>query len=437
MSNKFGNLEIWKFESMFLSINQIKNIQRKTLFIVCIFFLIIISSCVNTGKISHQNISFIYKNNYPDSHEFCVFHDTDSTSAVFINYKNHNPGFLDKNDSAAYLLTYKLYQSFGSNVVLDSSSISFPFYEIKNTQNGVELKFDVKTKFSEKYLLEINFADTLNKTAFRDFVSINKRNKFNRQNFLMINKAGEKLYKNNLTPDEKFRLKYNNSITGKITVNFYQRKFPIAVPPFIFDKTINFEYSPDSVFYVEINNGETELLNLKKFGFYHFSIDSSNRDGFSIFRFYNGFPLIKNASQMITPLKYITDKKEFKELNENSNYKSTVENFWIDVAGSSERAKVLIKKYYQRIQDANRLFSSYHEGWKTDRGLVHIIFGYPNIVYKEENIETWIYGEANNSSSVVFDFIKVDNPFTDNDFRLIKSPSYKTRWYFAVEAWRR
>ena len=396
-----------------------------------------LSSCFNTGKISHQNISFIYKDNFPDSPEFCVFHNSDSTSAVFLNYHHHNPGFLDKNDSSAYLLTYKLYHSFGSNIVLDSSVIAFPFYNIIENQNGVELRFDVKTIIPEKYLLEINFADTLNNKEFREFISINKKNKNNRRNFILKNKAGEKLYKNNIALDEKFRLKYMDSLSGKLTVNYYRRKFPIAVPPFVVDEKLNFDYSPDSIFYVEINNGETGLLNLRKSGFYHFVVDTSNKDGVSIFRFYDGFPLIKNASQMIGPLKYITDKNEFKELIKTKDYKSSVENFWINVAGSSERAKVIIKKYYQRVQDANRLFSSYHEGWKTDRGLIHIIFGLPNIVYKEENIETWIYGEANNPSSVVFDFIKVDNLFTDNDYRLIKSPSYKTRWYFAIEAWRR
>ncbi|MCD4773733.1 MAG: GWxTD domain-containing protein [Bacteroidales bacterium] len=411
--------------------------QKKNVIIICVFILFFMTSCFNTGKISHQNISFIYQKNFPDSPEFCVFHNTDSTSAVFINYHHHNPGFPDQNDSSAYLLNYKLYNSFGSKIVLDSSTIAFPFYNINVDRNNIELKFDIKTTLSEKYLLEINFADTLNNKKFRNFISINKKNKYNRRNYILKNKAGEKLYKNHIAFDEKFRLKYRDTISGKLIVNYYRRKFPIALPPFIMDEKLNFVYSPDSVFNVEINNGETCLLNLKKSGFYHFIIDTLNRDGFSIFRFYDGFPLIKNASQMIDPLRYITEKKEFEKLIEYKDYKFAIEKFWTSVAGSEERATILIKNYYRKVQEANCMFSSYHEGWKTDRGLIHIIFGAPNIVYKEENIETWIYGEPNKPSSLVFDFIKVDNPFTDNDFRLIKSPSYKTRWYFAVEAWRR
>jgi hypothetical protein len=30
----------------------------------------------------------------------------------------------------------------------------------------------------------------------------------------------------------------------------------------------------------------------------------------------------------------------------------------------------------------------------------------------------------------------VDNPFSDNDFKLQRSPGYKSNWYRAVDAWR-
>ena len=42
---------------------------------------------------------------------------------------------------------------------------------------------------------------------------------------------------------------------------------------------------------------------------------------------------------------------------------------------SLERAKELIKNYYGRLQHANLFFTSYLEGWKTDRGMIFMIFG--------------------------------------------------------------
>ena len=76
------------------------------------------------------------------------------------------------------------------------------------------------------------------------------------------------------------------------------------------------------------------------------------------------------------------------------------------------------------------------EGWKSDRGIIYIIFGVPNVVYKHKNYENWIYGEENNMMSLSFVFHKVDNPITDNDFVLSRSPVFKNNWFRAVDSWR-
>jgi hypothetical protein len=97
----------------------------------------------------------------------------------------------------------------------------------------------------------------------------------------------------------------------------------------------------------------------------------------------------------------------------------------------------MIKLYYNRVMDANRFFTSYLEGWKTDRGIIYIIYGPPNVVYKGRNVEGWVYGEDKNMLSINFTFRKLDNPFTDNDYSLTRSPAYKDGWYIAVDNWRR
>jgi hypothetical protein len=97
----------------------------------------------------------------------------------------------------------------------------------------------------------------------------------------------------------------------------------------------------------------------------------------------------------------------------------------------------MIKRYYNRVVDANVFFSSYHEGWKTDRGLIYIVFGPPRIVYYSDEAEEWIYGEEGHSNSIKFRFYRIENPFTDNDFILEKSAGYREKWYEAVNMWRR
>jgi GWxTD domain-containing protein len=140
---------------------------------------------------------------------------------------------------------------------------------------------------------------------------------------------------------------------------------------------------------------------------------------------------------VLEPIRYLTTRKEYEKLAESKQIKLAVDSFWVKHSGSFERARSQISRYYNRVKDANVLFSSYLQGWKSDRGIIYIIYGPPNIVYRGDNKETWIYGEEGNLLSVKFNFVKVVNPLSENDYLLTKSPTYKESWYNAVATWRR
>ena len=76
------------------------------------------------------------------------------------------------------------------------------------------------------------------------------------------------------------------------------------------------------------------------------------------------------------------------------------------------------------------------EGWRTDRGLVHIIFGTPTTIYRSARGETWIYGEESNLMSTTFTFVRRSSPFSENDLVLERDPLLKGAWYRNVESWR-
>ena len=104
--------------------------------------------------------------------------------------------------------------------------------------------------------------------------------------------------------------------------------------------------------------------------------------------------------------------------------------------GDKEQAKKVIRTFYKRVKDANTFFTSYKAGWKTDRGMIMIIFGTPNIIYQSIDGESWIYGEKNNVFSLNFSFTKMENKFTDNDYQLNRSVYFKNIWNTAQSAWR-
>src|SRR5690606_7455042 len=158
--------------------------------------------------------------------------------------------------------------------------------------------------------------------------------------------------------------------------------------------------------------------------------------GFYLYHFRDGFPFISNAEQMIEPLRYISTNEEFIKLEDASNKKKAVDEYWLQLAGNEERAREAMTAFYGRLEKSNKYFSTNREGWKTDRGIIYIIYGLPTTIYKTPTFESWIYGEETNVLSLHFKFRKVENPMSNNDFKLIRDIDMKPSWYRAVDSWR-
>ena len=144
------------------------------------------------------------------------------------------------------------------------------------------------------------------------------------------------------------------------------------------------------------------------------------------------FPDITSPKTMLPPLKYIANKAEIKKLEDAPNLKQALDMFWLETTGSHDRARKAIQHYYNRVQNANFYFTSYYEGWKTDRGMIYIVYGPPTSMLKDADTEIWNYGEAGNMNSIKFTFRRVGSVYADNDFRLERSALYKSSWLDAI-----
>lgn len=103
------------------------------------------------------------------------------------------------------------------------------------------------------------------------------------------------------------------------------------------------------------------------------------------------FPFIENTSSRIEPIQYICSSGTFNKIAENQNVDQAIETFWLEKAGSYERANVLIEEFYGRVERSNVLFTNDKMGWKTDRGLIFIVFGAPDKVIRLDGKEQWYY----------------------------------------------
>lgn len=406
------------------------------------FLLIFAIACQSVSKVSRQNLVYLYQSeeNFTELNN-CLYHTTDSTSTLFIEVLFSN--LVYQKDpytglyTCSYRLGYKLTSGYESNEILQTASIVSGDSINYGKNNSIIHSFDIKIDYPGNYLLEITLFDFNRQSSTTRYVEADKSSRYGRQNFLTMNSKSGLAFKDYFPPGEQIRIITDQQDLNFLYVNYYNRDFPVARPPYTADREMVFNYKPDSVFLLPVSKGESDWFMMDQPGFYHFRKDTLFREGFTLFSFHEGFPEMYTADQLRYPLRYITTRKEYDSLMGSSNMKAAIDEFWLKSTRTEDRAKILIQKYYSNVEDANRYFTSYLEGWKTDRGLIYTVFGKPDYVYRGYGSEEWIYGEPQNRSSLRYTFVKVKNPFTDNDYMLLRSPTLKESWFVTVQSWRR
>jgi GWxTD domain-containing protein len=292
----------------------------------------------------------------------------------------------------------------------------------------------VPAALNSNFVIRCTVTDSTKGTKDNFMIPVDRLSKPSRNDFLITDMRGVPIMRYYLSALDTVRVNFRYGNVPQFACKYYNRNFPLAAPPFTFDMHEDFNYAPDSFFF--LSKEQLEKISFSSQGFYHIQTDTSGKDGLTLFRFSPGFPDVTNTNLMIEGVRYLTSKKEYDDIKAAANPKSMLDNFWLTHGGNEEKSRLLIKKYYGRIRDANKYFSSHTEGWRTDRGMIYVIFGSPGTIYKSDESESWIYGTPNSSLALNFFFIKVNNPFTINDYTLSRSPSYEGAWYRAVEVWR-
>lgn len=416
------------------------NAFRSILFSVSLFVLwIAYLSCNTAGNVRGSNLNSIYRTNDNVYHpDFAVYHTSDSTSRCYVRVKTGELLWQrqqDNNFAAFVKIAFRLIDGFNDEAVLDTGAAYFETSAAHVMSEEKVFSFDFKVSRPGKYLLHCSYTDLNRRSTEVFFVPVDNNSKQSRQSF-MVSTFNRDLpgFKKYYSESDSITVSCRFSNVKEVKVDFYKRDFPLPSPIFAVDNHQPFDYLADSSFTIEVNSGKYYLFPQK--GIYHCRFDENSKEGLSIFRFSKNYPEIKSANEMIEPVRYLVMKKEFEEINTTADIKKSIEKFWLDKSSNPERAKMLIRNYYNRVEDANKFFTSYTEGYRTDRGMVYVVFGIPNIVYKTSTSETWIYGQQNNALSLNLFFTKRENPFSDNDFELNRSPIYESPWYRAVDTWR-
>lgn len=398
-------------------------------------------ACGNKNT-STQNTSYIYNNDpttlFPS---FLVYHKNTQQSELYIELNSKQLLYAKRNGSDSYkanlLVKYKLFAFENSKNIIDSGSVIFEHQNEENNNNNFILteKIVFKAASGNKYYLHCFAFDNNKEQFFETKILVDKTTVNNSQNFLILDSTGKVCFFPYLEQTHKFTVKYNRPL-NKIYVSFFENNYPPALPPFSIEPLPTFAFKPNRREELILNNDSSFTFYAEEEGIFHFQTDTGTYDGISVFNFGNKFPRVTEPEKMVEPVRYISSKNEYSNILNSNQPKTALDLFWISIAGNYERGRQIIKEYYTRVENANKLFSSFQEGWKTDRGIIYVVFGNPNLIYKNENTEKWVYGEENNALSVVFEFNKLENPFSKNDYVLTRNPIHKNAWYRAVEAWR-
>ena len=410
----------------------------KNLVAILGFITLFVSCYIQQRSPRNSNGHINYKNNDRIVTRIKLFHFNSDSTRIYFSFDARKQDYYLLSDKSKYRasfnFSYELYNNDGGKKVkLDSTTLRL--VDLQNTPVAKTITgyLEISTKTGTNFLLKIILWNKDNNAEYENNFRIEKKSCIVPEYFLITNLRKIPLLDKNFTDDE-----------GLVSVCKSCEEIPklykviggidLPSPPFSgdnFSAQNNYE-TFQTTLSVEGKN-RYSFSKLEK-GFYILEISPNN--GLSFYHFTKWYPLCDDTSQFFEPLVFLTSKTEYAEFEEDeSKVKNLFEKFWIDRAGSKEKARIAIREYFKRVFDANGEYTSVKEGWKTDRGMISIIFGKPWKTEKNLNRETWIYRTAFNSS-LSFIFEKVDNPYTNNDYRLVRDLRYKPQWYNAVENWR-
>lgn len=182
-------------------------------------------------------------------------------------------------------------------------------------------------------------------------------------------------------------------------------------------------------------------------GNYRFEVKSDTDDENALFKARDfsvkseNYPSIKTPRELAAPLYYLMDRKEHRRMmaiEDDVELKKAMDRFWLKNIKNSKKAQNVIALFYERVEEANKQFASFKEGWKTDMGMIYILFGPPWYVNSTLDQTAWSYSYNFNEFETNFYFrtphIK-SKYFPFDNYLLRRTQQYHSIEYQQVQQW--
>jgi GWxTD domain-containing protein len=430
------------------------SINIRTIFLLLNISLImmVFNSCKTVQPaVDPKDLSYLYNpTKNPVNPRYNVINQSDELSILSVKFFASDLFFSEANPqgvpTAAVLITVKLFNISQGKLLADTAAYNL---SIIKEAGKTEYVYDIPIKVTKgtEYIAEVKILDRLRLLVIHAFVPFNTLSENNKYNF----KAQGHFEKNMLfNPviriNEYVNLVYTRGHPDSLYISFYKPFSEVPDPPSMLLPEKILDYDPERI--VAIPYADTMPMMFPKEGIFLCSLGRDIKEGFTFFNLGTSYPSTTAPETMIEPLAYLASQDEVAALRSAAKPKLALDDFWFKCGGNVEKARELIRIYYTRVLYSNYYFTSYKEGWRSERGMIYIIYGPPDKVYKTSEGENWGYRKPVIKSSwggrytvsndyLFFNFRKRENLFSDNDYYLSRSETLVTYWDKAISGWRK
>ncbi|WP_461127730.1 GWxTD domain-containing protein [Spirosoma aerophilum] len=366
---------------------------------------------------------------------------TDTTSVrVYMDITARTPsgeGMVSPTDFAEhFLIAYVMYPDYNNRERLGYGVVPLNAQTVGVQGDHLTLTFDVKRpKDALNAVLLTEITETTNGTKARNDLALRFKATKLSDRFTLFDKEGKQpQLRNYVNIGDTVVIRDVNGTVKKLYGFRYRHDFEAASSPMnTSPRPAAKSLSEDSTLSVMTN---TPFI-IPREGLYYFLEDTTETSGIGLVVADKRFPKLTRPEKLIKPVLYMSTSTEIGELNQAQDTKKAFDRYWLSLmSGNEEVARKTLKAYFDRVEEANRLFTSYKEGWKTDKGMIYIVLGAPDRVQRNREREVWVYNRRANVSEVNFTFTKKPNQFVEDHYELVRFIEYQPVWYPIVEAWR-
>lgn len=414
--------------------------MNRRIFNNLLFLLLFLLACKSVNRVTKTNLAYHYYSEPTTVNPvFKVYHKSDLETILFVRVKSSELLYSKNNPKKEFLSKMAMEVSvygFGETKKLVSDTVFLYSKGEPDEEKYLLGEMSIDLPYGNRYIAEVTFDDLFRTQYVQDVILIDKVDEFSSENYLIRNTKGEIQFGNTFDPGSKLLVETSRQLSSNLRIIKYDPYEKLPPPPFSEMENVELNFTGESDTIIKTKDSRNFEIDLKEAGIYHIPNEVDGSSGLTFLVFHSYFPYIKTVASMIRPMRYLTTKQEYENIINSENAKKEMDEFWLKTAGNSERAAEIIKEYFSRVEIANKKFTSYTQGWQTDRGLIYIIYGPPGSVLKTENKEVWTYSEKSNILSIQFNFIRIDNAYSQNDYIMARSNSYKSSWYRSIDSWR-